>query len=341
MATYKNDMRFRPAPPRYRYFTFSIDVAATLELYCDGGDEVMLQKLSDLQDHKYAGYCSDSSTSGQCNKDSRSLILGNQTMRGLICAFLSFRKRPILGQGRHLVSKPLPWDHCYHPTCYDLWARVPFEGRNYDDSPLVTISPAFLIAFREDVRYGELLRARLDDTQIQRILDGQEDAPDTDDASETDGRTCKTFLAKVPESDDPEEDGIFVPVMRIDHVLSNVPEISDPSQLCGDVDLFREIVQEYQFARYGSVLFDPLHGPEADDTSVPDNASWTYSITSEVDCSSLAEELSGAHMTWTRSERSLLRCRSLFGKENGGPSRSSDSDIEAILGGKHRIRHAM
>ncbi len=34
-----------------------IDVAATLEVYCDGGDDTMLQKLDGLQDKKYAGYC--------------------------------------------------------------------------------------------------------------------------------------------------------------------------------------------------------------------------------------------------------------------------------------------
>ncbi len=100
-------------------------------------------------------------------------------------------------------------------------------------------------AFREDKLYRELLRTGLDDDRILRILDGQEGVPDTDvsdDASQasTDSQASQMFLATVPGCDKPCEDRIFVPVMRIDLVLSNVPEISDPSQLCGDLDLFQE-----------------------------------------------------------------------------------------------------
>ncbi len=139
------------------------------------------------------------------------------------------------------VSKgPLPWDNCYHPTCYDLFARVPSEWRDHLESPSADNSLSFGIAHDRDIRYRELLRAGLDDDRILRILDGQDDAPDTNDASETDSQNFKTFLAKTPGSDKPEEDRIFVPVLRIDHVLSNVSEISDPSQLHGDVDLFQE-----------------------------------------------------------------------------------------------------
>ena len=139
-----------------------------------------------------------------------------------------------------LSRGPLPWDNCYHPTCYDFSARVLSEWRDYLGLPRADFSSSFCEALDKDVRYIELRRAGLDDDRIRRILDGQEDAPDTDDASETDSQICKTLLAKIPGSDKPEEDCAFVPVMCIDHVLSNVPEISDPSQLCGDVDLFQE-----------------------------------------------------------------------------------------------------
>ncbi len=53
------DTNLSLAPPFYSYITFYIDVAATLKLYCGGGDTVMLQKLDGLQDRKYAGYCLD------------------------------------------------------------------------------------------------------------------------------------------------------------------------------------------------------------------------------------------------------------------------------------------
>ncbi|KAK0435010.1 uncharacterized protein EV420DRAFT_1488260 [Desarmillaria tabescens] len=52
------------------------------------------------------------------------------------------------------------------------------------------------------------------------------------------------------------------------------------------------IVEEYQLARYGSVLFDPPEGPEVDDTPVPDDFSLTYSVAPGVSCSGLTEELS-------------------------------------------------
>lgn len=51
------DSNNQVVPPWDSYLTFSIDVAATLEVYCDGGDDTMLQKLDGLQDKKYAGYC--------------------------------------------------------------------------------------------------------------------------------------------------------------------------------------------------------------------------------------------------------------------------------------------
>ncbi|KAK0211051.1 hypothetical protein DFS33DRAFT_347732 [Desarmillaria ectypa] len=77
-------------------------------------------------------------------------------------------------------------------------------------------------------RYGETLFQVLSEglpvvrvkDQALRILDGQQDAPDIDipdDASEIDSHTCKTFITKIPGSDNPEDD-IFVAVLRIDHI---------------------------------------------------------------------------------------------------------------------------
>ncbi|KAK0441959.1 hypothetical protein EV421DRAFT_1811056 [Armillaria borealis] len=105
--------------------------------------------------------------------------------------------------------------------------------------------------------------------RIMRILNSVEDAPGTDNASETDSQIYETFFAKIPGPDKFEEDAICVPVMRIDHLLSNV---LDPSQLCGDLDLFKEIIQEYRLAHFGSAAFPQLE-PEIDNTRFPDNFS--------------------------------------------------------------------
>ncbi len=51
------DMQPQVVPPERHYFAFSIDVAATLELYCDGGNVSMLQKLDGVKNRMYAGYC--------------------------------------------------------------------------------------------------------------------------------------------------------------------------------------------------------------------------------------------------------------------------------------------
>ncbi len=60
--------RYQLAPPLDTYFTFSIDVEATLDLYCDGGDEVMKEKLDGMQNRQYAGYCAEVHGSALCPK---------------------------------------------------------------------------------------------------------------------------------------------------------------------------------------------------------------------------------------------------------------------------------
>ncbi|KAK0463723.1 uncharacterized protein EV420DRAFT_1104718 [Desarmillaria tabescens] len=177
-----HDMRYQLAPPLDHYFTFSVDVAATLELYCDGGDEFMLRMLEGMQDRRYAGHCLEverPKLSGETPKYKAIEIRPVQQgltkphprkpdyARPTMCV-------PILPTTAHpksreplQVSKPLLWDNCYHPTYYDLWARVPSEWRDYQDSPSVNFSVALFKALKEDERYGQLLRAGLDDAEIQ------------------------------------------------------------------------------------------------------------------------------------------------------------------------------
>ncbi|KAK0196708.1 hypothetical protein F5146DRAFT_1012601 [Armillaria mellea] len=282
MATSSLVTRSRTSPPWHSYITFSIDVAATLEMYCDGGDEAILQKLTELQDRKYAGRCIHvvvprGEERIYCVVTVRPLQQGltkphprkPQHARPTMCV-------PVLPTTAHPRSREplgvrgsLPWDNCYHPTCYDVVGRVSTDWRDYSQSPLARHSRPLHTYLTEDKLYRELLQAGLDDDRILRILDGQEEAPDADvpdNASQTSAysEASQMFLAKVPGAGELEEDLIFVAVMRIDHVLSNVPEICDPSQLCGDLDLFQGIVQEYQLARYGSAVFP--HPPEIDDT---------------------------------------------------------------------------
>ncbi|KAK0441973.1 hypothetical protein EV421DRAFT_1952707 [Armillaria borealis] len=297
MAAPPVDTKFSLAPPLYSYITFSIDVVATLKLYCGGGDEAMLQKLDGLQDHKIcwlllgcASFCGflklplkDSLIVEPDEEESVYTVISvRPVQQGLTKPHPRKPQRarptmciPVLPTTAHprsrkpsKVSKgPLPWENCYHPTCYDVWMRVPAEPQDYfqSSSAAGNLSLQLMEAFDEDKLYTQLLRTGLNDDRILRILDGQEEAPDTDipdDASQTSTDSCDRL----------EEDRIFVLVMRFDHVLSNVPEISDPSQLFGDMDLFQEIVQEHQLAHFGSAVF-PQPEPEVDITPFPDDYS--------------------------------------------------------------------
>ncbi|KAG7448175.1 uncharacterized protein BT62DRAFT_930270 [Guyanagaster necrorhizus] len=286
--------RFQGFPPWFSYITFSIDVAATLDLYCDGGDEAMLRKLDGLEDRKYAGYCSEIQLP---REPTYHVIIIRPLQQGLtkphphrpqharpsMCVPISPETAHPRSREPLEVTKPLPWSNCYHPTCYDVCVRIPTERRDYCQSSYVDghLSLQHLKFLKEDIRYGQFLQAGLDDDHILRILDGQEDAPATDvpdDASETDSLASQMFLAKQPGSDKVEHELCFMPVMHFDHILSNVPEIADPSQLCGDLLLFQEIVQEYQLARYGSVLFDSPEDLPIDETPVCDNVSSVYTV---------------------------------------------------------------
>ncbi|KAG7448177.1 uncharacterized protein BT62DRAFT_757422 [Guyanagaster necrorhizus] len=50
-------MNLQVVPPSCYYFAFSIDATAPLEMCCDGGNDLMLQKLDSVRDRMYAGYC--------------------------------------------------------------------------------------------------------------------------------------------------------------------------------------------------------------------------------------------------------------------------------------------
>ncbi|KAK0463714.1 uncharacterized protein EV420DRAFT_1104434 [Desarmillaria tabescens] len=230
------------APPWHSYFTFS--VVATLELFCDGEDDNMLWKLDSLQDRKHAGYCMQVEDSSE--EDTKYYVLQvrpaqqgltkahsrkSQLARPTMCV-------PILPETAHpksreplAVSKPLSWENCYHPTCYNLCMRALAERRDHSQSTYVKGTLEFDKAVMED--YCQLLQDGLSDDRILRILSGQEGAPDTDipdDASQTstksDARSeaSQIFLAKVPGTDKLEEDRIFDPVMHINHVLLNLSQ---------------------------------------------------------------------------------------------------------------------
>ncbi|KAK0463762.1 uncharacterized protein EV420DRAFT_1638683 [Desarmillaria tabescens] len=280
-------MNLQVVPPACMYFAFSIDVAATLGIYCDGGDDLMLQKLEGLKDRMYAGYCV--AVEDRVDENNKFHVTNIRPVQQGLTKPYSRKPRyaqpamciPIFPETTHPrsrepleLSKPLPWNNCYHPTCYDFYAHL--------------IKP-----LAEDGRYYRLLQSGLDEVQVLRILDGQEDAPDTVDLSgRPDDEPYQTFLANIPGSEEPEDD-IFMPVLCIKHVLSNVTEISDPSQLREDRDLFQAIVEEYQLERYGPVVYETPEYLSIEDETLPDNFSIVYSLMSSASGNSTEELDSG------------------------------------------------
>ncbi|KAK0211146.1 hypothetical protein DFS33DRAFT_1297743 [Desarmillaria ectypa] len=301
-------------PPCHYYFAFSIDVAATLELYCDGGDDAMLQKLSGLEGRKYAGYCIEKGPPTEGDSKFHTINI-RPVQQGLTMPYLRDPSRtrpgmciPILPETAHprsrtplKLSKPLPWSNCYHPTCYDIPARVPKELRNYSEAPRLRSSSLTINKpLMQDEEHYKLLRAGVDEDRVFRILDGIEQRPDLCmDAPDDTSETCKTFLAKIPGIEELEADNGFIPVLCIDHVLTNAPEISNPLQLWEDRDIFWRVVHEYQLSRYGPVL---LVGPQE---TVLDDALVKDDITLEPSEDSMEDFGSGSDFSDTYGVRSL------------------------------------
>lgn len=234
----------------------------------------MLKKLSGLENKKYAGYCIERDLPTEGDNSFHTINI-RPVQQGLTKRYPQdpYRARPamcipILPETFHprsrtplKLSKPLPWNNCYHPTCYDIRARIPKELRNYSETPrLRSSTPVINQPLIQDEEFYRLLRDGIGEDRVLRILDGTEERPDICiDTSDDPSETCTTFLAKIPGKEDLEADDGFTPVLRIDHNLTNVPEIYNPSELWEDRDLFRRIVHEYQLSRYAPVL---LVGPQ-------------------------------------------------------------------------------
>ncbi len=202
-------MQPQVVPPGASLFRFFHRCRCNSELYCDGGNVSMLQKLdgvknrnvrrllwvslrlpsiSRMKNHFYRSMDglmreinTTLSTFGQSNGASPSLILVNHSTRDLRCCI------PILPETAHPRSREplelsgvLPWDNCYHPPVTTFVHVYEPNGRDYSQSPCVMLSAPLVKAIPEDIRYGQLLRAGIDDDEALRILDGRQDTPEMD-----------------------------------------------------------------------------------------------------------------------------------------------------------------
>ncbi|PBK78591.1 hypothetical protein ARMSODRAFT_1078122 [Armillaria solidipes] len=177
------DSNNQVVPPWDSYLTFSIDVAATLEVYCDGGDNTMLRKPE--EDSKYYAVHIRPVQQGLAKPHWHPRK--PQHARPTMCVSVLPATAHLRSRVPPQVSKLLPWNNCYHPTCYDICVRIPAEQRDHSQSPYLNCPPEL----------------GLDDDRILRILDGQEEAPETDvldDSSQTssESQASQMFLAKVP-----------------------------------------------------------------------------------------------------------------------------------------------
>ncbi|KAK0211088.1 hypothetical protein DFS33DRAFT_349753 [Desarmillaria ectypa] len=136
--------RFPPIVSTPPWLLTRLTRAAILELYCDGGDDAMLRRLEVLQDKKYAGYCFEYDVSSEedpkyyarCIRPVKQGLTKLHTRkfqhaRPTICVPILLATAHPRSREPMEVSKPLPWNNCYHPTCYDLCVRIPAELRDH------------------------------------------------------------------------------------------------------------------------------------------------------------------------------------------------------------------
>lgn len=139
----------RCAPPVGRYFAFTIDPHATVDLYCDGVDEEALAAIKKLSFKTYVGFCAELPG----NYASPRREFNRLTVRPLQQGPTRINRRtffepqmcvPIYPETSHpllrrplIPSKGFPWPNCYQPTPHSFNLRVRPQFRDY--SPAIKL----------------------------------------------------------------------------------------------------------------------------------------------------------------------------------------------------------
>ncbi|KAF8879868.1 hypothetical protein CPB85DRAFT_445948 [Mucidula mucida] len=265
------------------FVAFSIDPAATLRYYCDGGDSVAKELVQNLACKQYAAYCVQWSA-GLPDPDAafnrmwlRPIQIGLTKPRpnrmdkfkrktaDMCIPILPTTEHP-LGRTPLPISRPLPWSNCYQPTMDDFDVLVEPQNYDYSDTPRFSSAADSAITryTSEDVKRINAMEAEYavsplevqdpvvntsDSDSIESVDDYAPSLGDDIDAVEN------TFFSSVNA---PMWNKIFTPAIKINSDLGVIKVLSDPVELWDEHAALKRIVDECKARRRAASRSPPL-----------------------------------------------------------------------------------
>ncbi|KAF9009174.1 hypothetical protein BDZ89DRAFT_1078677 [Hymenopellis radicata] len=255
------------------FMAFSIDPAATLRYYCQGGDALAKELAQEfgLQTICFL-LCSKQWTGGLPDPEAafnrmclRPIQIGltkprltltdkfKHTTADMCVPILPTTEHP-LGRTPLSISHPLPWSNCYQPTMDDFDVLVEPQNYDYSNTPHYAFAadPAITRYTSEDVRRINAMEAECpvgalevqaavvndnssDSDSIQSVGDYAPSLGDDIDAVET------ILFSSVNA---PMWSKIFTPAIKINSDLGVIKVLSDPAELWDEHATLKRIIDE-------------------------------------------------------------------------------------------------
>ncbi|KAF9009184.1 hypothetical protein BDZ89DRAFT_1078695 [Hymenopellis radicata] len=255
------------------FMAFSIDPAATLRYYCQGGDAVAKELAQDLACKQYAGYCVRQWNGGLPDPEAafnrmwlRPIQIGltkprpNRTDKfkrktaDMCVPILPTTEHP-LGRTPLPISHPLPWSNCYQPTMDDFDVLVEPQNYDYSNTPHFpsTAMSAISRYTSEDVTRINAMEAEC----TVGALEAQGAVVNNNDSSDSDSiQSVGDYAPSLGDDIDAVENiffssvnapmwnKIFTPAIKINSDLGVIKVLSDPVELWDEHATLKRIVDE-------------------------------------------------------------------------------------------------
>ncbi|KAF8998055.1 hypothetical protein BDZ89DRAFT_1083455, partial [Hymenopellis radicata] len=246
------------------FMVFSIDPAATLRYYCQGGDAVAKELAQNLACKQYAGYCVRQWNGGLPDPEAafnrmwlRPIQIGLTKPRPNLTDKFKHKTAdmcvPILPTTEHPlgrtplpISHPLPWSNCYQPTMDDFDTLV--EPQTEDVKRIDAMEAECPVGALEVQGAVVNNNDSSDSDSIQSVGDYAPSLGDDIDAVEN------IFFSSVNA---PMWSKIFTPAIRINSDLGVIKVLSDPAELWDEHAALKRIVDECKARRRAASLQVP------------------------------------------------------------------------------------
>ncbi|KAF9000775.1 hypothetical protein BDZ89DRAFT_1121612 [Hymenopellis radicata] len=259
------------------FVAFSVDPAATLRYYCQGGDSVAKDLVDKLPWKQYAGYCTQwhgfPDQHAEFNRIGLRPVQIGLTKPRPNCPD-KFKHRtpdmcvPILPATEHPlgrpplpISRPLPWDNCYQTTLDDFDVLVAPENHDYSNSPEFSGGTDYDISCytSEDAKRIDAIDAEsrglpcdeLNSHTASESLNRSDSVSIQSDAyapSVTDDVEAVEDIF-FSSTDDPMWNKIFTPAVKVNPDLGIIKVLSDPAELWDEHAALKRIVDECKARR--------------------------------------------------------------------------------------------